>query len=143
MRSSITARSAPSTWPTTISRPSLTTPFPLSTPSEPSPSTVTGSSSSTHAPSPGSVAFALSPSQIISFSSLPDDIFEPLRNLTVLHFSNNRLEHVWIRTFFAGLRSLRMLNLSGNRLGNLPDGVFHDSPGLVRLALDGNRLKTF
>jgi Leucine rich repeat len=75
-------------------------------------------------------------------SIIPDNLFLRMENLTQLLLHNNAVQYVWPRTF-AGLRSLTRLQLAGNRLGQLPDGMLRHSPHLRHLDLDGNQLKTF
>lgn len=72
-------------------------------------------------------------------SSMVDDVFNDLRNLTALQLSHNRLEHVR-PAMFSGLRSLVRLDLADNRIGSVPPGSLRHLPRLRQLRLDGNRL---
>ena len=70
---------------------------------------------------------------------LPDDVFSALSDLRDLRLADNRLTHVWSRTF-AGLTRLARLDLAANLLVHLPTGVFRHAPVLRHVRLDDNRL---
>ena len=70
---------------------------------------------------------------------LPDDVFSALRHLRDLRLADNRLTHVWSRTF-AGLSRLARLDVAGNLLVHLPAGLFRHAPVLRHVRLDDNRL---
>lgn len=64
---------------------------------------------------------------------------EPI--LERLHLQYNRI-HSLPPSFLDGIRSLRFLDLSNNKLGTLESTVFQDTPLLQELFLQGNELHT-
>ncbi|NXE95944.1 LRC32 protein, partial [Menura novaehollandiae] len=66
------------------------------------------------------------------------EAFRVLRNIEVLDLSVNNLESHMASWYISNLTSLRVLDLSGNRMTKLLAGTFRSSPGLRRLDLSNN-----
>ncbi|XP_015715679.1 transforming growth factor beta activator LRRC32-like [Coturnix japonica] len=64
--------------------------------------------------------------------------FSALRGTEMLDLSANGLENHMVGGFLSGLTALRALHLSGNRLSQLPAGIFQGSPQLSELDLSNN-----
>ncbi|XP_048815794.1 transforming growth factor beta activator LRRC32-like [Lagopus muta] len=64
--------------------------------------------------------------------------FSALQDIEVLDLSANGLESHMVRGFLSGLTALRVLHLHGNRLSQLPAGIFQGSPRLSELDLSNN-----
>ncbi len=74
-----------------------------------------------------------------TLTTLPDGVFDSLRELRLLNLANNSLTTLEATTF-DGLTNLTSLNLAGNQITTLPTGVFGMMPDLATLSLAGNRL---
>ncbi|KFZ65591.1 Leucine-rich repeat-containing protein 32, partial [Antrostomus carolinensis] len=64
--------------------------------------------------------------------------FRLLRNIEVLDLSANNLESHMAGWYLSNLTSLRMLDLSGNKITRLPAGIFWSTPRLRELDLSDN-----
>ncbi|NXG56178.1 LRC32 protein, partial [Hemiprocne comata] len=64
--------------------------------------------------------------------------FHLLRNIEVLDLSANNLESHMAGWYISNLTSLRMLDLSGNKMTRLPAGIFWSTPQLHELNLSNN-----
>ncbi|OXB79581.1 UNVERIFIED_CONTAM: hypothetical protein H355_010967 [Colinus virginianus] len=64
--------------------------------------------------------------------------FSALRGIEVLDLSDNGLESHMVGGFLGSLAALRVLHLPGNRLSQLPAGIFQGSPRLRELDLSNN-----
>jgi len=74
--------------------------------------------------------------------SLHDVVFDGLKSLRSLHLSRNRISDIGLRVFstLSNLRNLREINLNGNLLTSLHDGLFDGLNSLGYLYLSGNRI---
>ncbi|XP_014275974.1 leucine-rich repeat-containing protein 4C [Halyomorpha halys] len=72
---------------------------------------------------------------------LEDNIFETLglRHIIELNLDKNAIQSVGLNTF-SGLKKLKAVDLSDNRLHSIPSGVFQKIPSLIIVFLQGNPL---
>lgn len=75
-------------------------------------------------------------------STLQDDLFKGLENLSYITFDYNNLTTVPVN-LFADQRNLHELNLNHNQLSYLPNGLLAHSNALTELKLSNNQLVEF
>ena len=73
--------------------------------------------------------------------TLPDTIFNGLKNLQILSIDNNQLQTL-PDTIFNGLQNLQKLLLYGNQLQTLPANIFNGLKNLQILSISNNQLQT-
>ncbi|XP_055906908.1 protein toll [Eupeodes corollae] len=71
-------------------------------------------------------------------STLPEDVFADIKNLTWLDLHSNKVELPQL--IFAGLENLNILELGHNNLQDLPPGIFRHQKKLIHLNLWSNNL---
>ena len=75
-------------------------------------------------------------------TSLPDGVFDGLKSLRHLDLGGNRISYIGLRVFSkrSNLRNLRNIYLNNNLLTSLQDGVLDGPKSLSDLDLSGNRI---
>ena len=68
--------------------------------------------------------------------TLPEDVFSGLAELKLLNLSHNRMEE--IPDLFPELANLRVVSLSDNELAMIPATAFRNNPKLTHIYLAGN-----
>ncbi|CAH1405858.1 unnamed protein product [Nezara viridula] len=73
---------------------------------------------------------------------LDDNIFETLglKQIVELYLDKNAIQALGLNAF-SGLKKLKTVDLSDNRLHSIPSGVFQQIPSLINVFLHGNPLK--